>query len=280
MQGQCPGLLQPQFSHSPSVATPLGLAWREVCCWVYRRPRSFGRAGSAVSLSHGVMSRPGSFLRPILPPSRFSHLFDNTGCPRVAKPHNSWQRGFHGLQGIAHFLPILAQISPLPCFIYIISPLPTFHPLPYFTLAHVSTSPRFHPFPNFTFSHVSPSPRFHPFPDSLLIQVPHHPRPYPRSGCLPHQTQSLLRVPRRPGFHAPRSERPQTRSLPRKLVLVFPGRTASLDCRGRLISSFTLPRRVGVGCLRVLMEWAEWMWRVALSLANTSEKYTRYTVAK
>ena len=30
---------------------------------------------------------------------------------------------------------------------------------------------------------------------------------------------------------------------------------------------YTLPRRVGVGCVRVLMEWFVWMWRVALSLA-------------
>ena len=28
----------------------------------------------------------------------------------------------------------------------------------------------------------------------------------------------------------------------------------------------TLPRGVGIGCLQVLMEWVEWMWRVALSL--------------
>jgi len=31
---------------------------------------------------------------------------------------------------------------------------------------------------------------------------------------------------------------------------------------------YTLPRRVGVGCVRVLMDWVEWMWRVALSLAT------------
>jgi len=30
----------------------------------------------------------------------------------------------------------------------------------------------------------------------------------------------------------------------------------------------SLPRRVGVGALRVLLEWVEWMWRVALSLAT------------
>ena len=30
---------------------------------------------------------------------------------------------------------------------------------------------------------------------------------------------------------------------------------------------YTLPRRVGVGCVRVLMEWVEWMRRVALSSA-------------
>jgi len=35
---------------------------------------------------------------------------------------------------------------------------------------------------------------------------------------------------------------------------------------------YTLPRRVGVGCLRVLMEWVEWMWKVALSLANTEAR--------
>jgi len=29
---------------------------------------------------------------------------------------------------------------------------------------------------------------------------------------------------------------------------------------------YTLPRGVEVGCLRVLMEWVEWMWRVALFL--------------
>ena len=31
---------------------------------------------------------------------------------------------------------------------------------------------------------------------------------------------------------------------------------------------YTLPRHVGFGCLRVLMKWVEWMWRVALSLAT------------
>jgi len=29
---------------------------------------------------------------------------------------------------------------------------------------------------------------------------------------------------------------------------------------------YTLARGVGIGCLQVLMEWVEWMWRVALSL--------------
>jgi len=32
---------------------------------------------------------------------------------------------------------------------------------------------------------------------------------------------------------------------------------------------YTLPRGVGVGCVRVLMEWVVWMWRIALSIANT-----------
>ena len=31
---------------------------------------------------------------------------------------------------------------------------------------------------------------------------------------------------------------------------------------------YTLPRGVVVGCLLVLMEWVEWMWGVALSLAT------------
>jgi len=30
---------------------------------------------------------------------------------------------------------------------------------------------------------------------------------------------------------------------------------------------YTLPRSVVVGCLQVLMEWVEWIWGVALSLA-------------
>ena len=33
-----------------------------------------------------------------------------------------------------------------------------------------------------------------------------------------------------------------------------------------------MPRRVGVGCLWVLMEWVEWMWRVTLSLAATETR--------
>ena len=36
---------------------------------------------------------------------------------------------------------------------------------------------------------------------------------------------------------------------------------------------YTLPRGVGVGCLRVLIEWFEWiMWRVVLSLAAAEKK--------
>jgi len=35
---------------------------------------------------------------------------------------------------------------------------------------------------------------------------------------------------------------------------------------------YTFPRGVGVGCLRVLMEWVEWLWRVALFLANTEAR--------
>jgi len=34
----------------------------------------------------------------------------------------------------------------------------------------------------------------------------------------------------------------------------------------------TLPRGVGVGCLRVLTEWFVWMWRVALSLKATEAR--------
>jgi len=35
---------------------------------------------------------------------------------------------------------------------------------------------------------------------------------------------------------------------------------------------YTWPRRVGVGCLWVLIQWVEWMWRVALSLACTEAR--------
>ena len=35
---------------------------------------------------------------------------------------------------------------------------------------------------------------------------------------------------------------------------------------------YTLPRGVGFGCLRVLMEWFEWMWMVALSFACTEAR--------
>jgi len=35
---------------------------------------------------------------------------------------------------------------------------------------------------------------------------------------------------------------------------------------------YTLPRGVRVGRLRVVMEWVEWMWRVALSLACTEAR--------
>jgi len=35
---------------------------------------------------------------------------------------------------------------------------------------------------------------------------------------------------------------------------------------------YTLPRRVWVGCVQVLMEWVEWMWGFALSLADAKTR--------
>ena len=64
-------------------------------------------------------------------------------------------------------------------------------------LVQISPRPRFHPLPGFTLSQILPRSRFHTAPDSTPGQV------------------VFPRVPRRPGFHPPRSERPQTRASAR-----------------------------------------------------------------
>ena len=211
MQGQCPESVQPQVSHGPSVATPPGLAWCKACCWVCRQPYSFGRVGTAVGLSHGVMSRPGSFLCLILPPSRFSHLFDDTARLMVASPYTSMLcSAWHGtvcppflpwLHPLRGFTP--PQVSPLPrfhplpcstllqiCSLSIfphVSPPPRFYPHPGFTPTQVLPSPMFQSLPGFTVSQISLPPIFQPSPCFTLSQVSPPPRLYPSSDSPPIQ---------------------------------------------------------------------------------------------